>query len=197
MNSGKSFDLLKVAYNYEEQGKRVIVMTSGVDDRAGVGKVSSRVGEERSAIPIQEDTDIFTMVESAGRDLYCVLVDEAQFLQKNHIEDLARIVDQLGIPVMAYGLKTDFQNNLFEGSENLLIQADKLEEIKTICWYCDRKAIQNLRLTEDGEPAKDGEQIMIGGNDRYLPVCRKHYHEPKTEAWLEKEKEKMFEELEP
>lgn len=178
MNSGKSFDLLKVAYNYEEQGKRVIVMTSGVDDRAGVGMVSSRVGEERRALPIKEDTDIFEMVNSAGSDLYCVLVDEAQFLKKKHIEALARIVDKLGIPVMAYGLKTDFQNNLFEGSENLLIHADKLEEIKTICWYCENKAVMNLRLGEDGKPAKEGEQVMIGGNDTYLPVCRKHYHEP-------------------
>lgn len=185
MNSGKSFEILKVAHNYEEQGKRVVVLTSGVDDRDGVGKVSSRVGEARKAMPIYIDTDILNLIKDMGGDVYCVLIDEAQFLSKHHIQQLTNVVDLLGIPVMAYGLKNDFQNNLFEGSKNLLIYADKISEIKTICWFCERKAIMNLRVNEEDEPVYDGEQVQIGGNESYIPVCRKHYHYPLLESVLE------------
>lgn len=177
MNSGKSMDILKVAHNYEEQGKKVLLMTSGVDDRAGRGKIASRVGLERDVVPIFNDTNVFDYVKQVDDKLYCILVDEAQFLSRDHIIQLARIVDDLNIPVMAYGLKNDFRNQLFEGSQNLLIYADKIEEIKTICWFCSHKAIMNLRI-HDGNPVYEGEQIQIGGNESYYPVCRKHYFHP-------------------
>lgn len=185
MNSGKSFEILKVAHNYEEQGKRVLVLTSGVDDRHGVGRVVSRVGESREAMPIFSDTDIFNLIKTMGGDIYCVLIDEAQFLEKHHIKQLANVVDLLGIPVLAYGLKNDFQNNLFEGSKNLLLYADKLSEIKTICWFCTKKAVMNLRVSEEEEPLYTGDQVQIGGNESYIPVCRKHYHYPMLEPLLE------------
>ena len=196
MNSGKSFEILKVAHNYEEQGKRVLVMTSGVDDRYGVGKVTSRIGESREAIPIHTDTDIYNLVQTMGGDIYCILIDEAQFLEKHHIKQLSNVVDLLNIPVMAYGLKNDFQNNLFEGSQNLLLYADKLVEIKTICWFCNKKSTMNLRVNEYDEPEYGGDQIQIGGNESYLPVCRRHYHYPLLESVIEFEEEEDEEDLE-
>ena len=180
MNSGKSFEILKVAHNYEEQGKPVKVMTSAIDDRSGtIGVISSRIGEDREAYSIDPDTDIFSYIESENEKekIYCVLVDEAQFLSKQNIFDLAKVVDQLNIPVMAFGLKNDFQNELFEGSHYLLILADKIEEVKTICWFCAKKATMNLRIHND-KPVYTGEQIQIGGNESYYPVCRKHYNHP-------------------
>ncbi|MEY8370670.1 thymidine kinase [Aerococcaceae bacterium 50-4] len=181
MNSGKSFEIIKVAHNYEEQNKHVLVYTSAVDDRAGVGNVSSRVGEERLARAITTETDVYEDLTTYMRDndqkIYCVLIDEAQFLSKAHIYQLARIVDELDIPVMAFGLKNDFLNNLFEGSKYLLLLADKIEEVKTICWFCAKKAIMNMRVA-NGKPVYEGEQVQIGGNEAYYPVCRKHYHHP-------------------
>lgn len=177
MNSGKSFEIIKVAHNYEEQNKDVLVLTSATDDRDGVGNVTSRVGERRDAIPIDEEMNIYDLVAGVKKRLYCVLVDEAQFLKRHHIYQLAQVVDELNIPVMAFGLKNDFQNHLFEGSKYLLLLADKIEEVKTICWFCDKKAIMNLRIHE-GQPVYDGEQIQVGGNEAYFPVCRKHYHHP-------------------
>lgn len=181
MNSGKSFEIIKVAHNYEEQNKHVLVYTSGVDNRAGVGNVSSRVGEERKARAIMTETDVYedltTYMRENNQKIYCVLIDEAQFLSKEHIYQLARIVDELDIPVMAFDLKNDFLNNLFEGSKYLLLLADKIEEVKTICWFCAKKAIMNMRVA-DGKPVYEGEQVQIGGNEAYYPVCRKHYHRP-------------------
>ena len=181
MNSGKSFEIIKVAHNYEEQNKHVLVYTSAVDNRAGVGNVSSRVGEERLARAIATDTDVYedltTYMRENDQKIYCVLIDEAQFLSKDHIYQLARIVDELDIPVMAFGLKNDFLNNLFEGSKYLLLLTDKIEEVKTICWFCAKKAIMNMRVA-DGKPVYEGEQVQIGGNEAYYPVCRKHYHHP-------------------
>ncbi|MDO4680339.1 MAG: thymidine kinase [Aerococcus sp.] len=179
MNSGKSFEIIKVAHNYEEQHKRVLVMTSAMDTRSGYGRVESRVGENRKALAIDEETDLFQVVKEANEEerVYCVLIDEAQFLLKYHIEACARIVDELNIPVMAFGLKNDFQNELFEGSKALLTLAEKIEEVKTICWFCGKKAIMNLRVN-DGKPVYEGEQIQIGGNESYYPVCRKHYYHP-------------------
>ena len=145
MNSGKTIEILKVAHNYEEQGKSVVIMTSAIDTRA-----------------IKP---------------YCVLIDEAQFLKRHHVYDLARVVDELDVPVMAFGLKNDFRNELFEGSKHLLLLADKIEEIKTICQYCSRKATMVLR-TQAGKPVYDGEQIQIGGHETYISVCRKHYFNP-------------------
>ena len=177
MNSGKSIDILKVAHNYEEQGKPVVLMTSGVDDRSGRGIIASRIGLERKVKPIMDDTNIYDYVNKMDRKIYCVLIDEAQFLKKEHVLQLIKIVDELNIPVMAFGLKNDFRNELFEGSKDLLIYADKIEEMKTICWFCPHKATMNLRI-HNGKPVYEGEQVQIGGNESYYPVCRKHYFHP-------------------
>lgn len=177
MNSGKSIDILKVAHNYEEQGKPVVLMTSGVDDRSGRGIIASRIGLERKVKPIMDDTNIYDYVNKMDRKIYCVLIDEAQFLKKEHVLQLIEIVDELNIPVMAFGLKNDFRNELFEGSKYLLIYADKIEEMKTICWFCPHKATMNLRI-HNGKPVYEGEQVQIGGNESYYPVCRKHYFHP-------------------
>lgn len=177
MNSGKSIEILKVAHNYEEQNKPVVLFTSSLDDRDEVGAISSRIGIKRKAIPVNDDTDIFETVKSLDKSIACVLIDEAQFLKREHVNQLAHIVDELSIPVMAFGLKNDFRNQLFEGSQQLLILADKIEEMKTICWFCHKKAIMNMRM-HDGKPVYTGEQIVIGGNESYYPVCRKHYHNP-------------------
>ena len=148
MNSGKSIEIVKVAHNYEEQNKPVKIFTSAVDTRTKVGLVASRTGLEREATPITDDMDLFEEIAVIDTELYCILIDEAQFLKKHHILELARVVDQLNIPVMAFGLKNDFSNELFEGSKYLLIYADKIEELKTICWYCHRKATMNLRIND-------------------------------------------------
>lgn len=179
MNSGKSIEILKVAHNYEEQGKHVIILTSAADSRSGVGMIASRIGLKRKANPVFPKTDIYKMVaESAHEEpIACVLIDEAQFLKREHVEECARVVDELKIPVMTFGLKNDFKNHLFEGSEALLTYADKIEEMKTICWFCAKKATMNLRV-HDGKPVYTGEQIMIGGNESYYPVCRNHYNHP-------------------
>lgn len=165
MNSGKSLEIIKVAHNYREQDKDVIVFTPGIDDRYSKGTVYSRVGVKTKAIEIYDDTDIFELTKQAD-NIHCVLVDEAQFLTKKNILDMTRIVDELHIPVMAFGLKNDFSNKLFEGSYYLLVYADKIEEIKTICWYCDNKATMNYRKGESTQT------IEIGGNESYIPVCR-------------------------
>lgn len=178
MNSGKSVEILKVAHNYEEQDKPVMIFTSGIDDRDEGGYVSSRIGLKRKALPIFEETNVFDVVKKCKKKPYCVLVDEAQFLNKEHVLQLAKIVDDLDIPVMGFGLKNDFQNELFEGSKYFLLYADKIEEMKTICWFCARKALMNLRVDGNGMPIYTGEQIQIGGNDSYYPVCRKCHNNP-------------------
>lgn len=181
MNSGKSIEILKVAHNYEEQNKPVLIFTSGIDNRDEVGVVSSRVGLRRKVIPVYDNTDLFEFVKSHHEQkekLFCVLIDEVQFLKKEHILQLTKIVDELDIPVMGFGLKNDFQNELFEGSKYMLIYADKIEEMKTICWFCHKKATMNLRVDENKKPVYTGEQIQIGGNDTYYPVCRKCHKNP-------------------
>ena len=177
MNAGKSIEVLKVAYNYEERGKNVLVMTSGKDNRFGRGIVKSRIGMQRDALPIDDDTNILSayMEAEAKKHIDCVLVDEAQFLKKHHVEELVEIVDSSECPVICYGLKNDFRNELFEGSHYLLIYADKIEEIKTICW-CGRKATMVARVS-DGKIVRSGEQIVIGGNEMYVSLCRKHYND--------------------
>ena len=181
MNSGKSIEILKVAHNYEEQNKPVVLMTSGIDTRSGVGQVKSRIGISKEALPIFEETDIFSVVQTLGYTPYCVLIDEAQFLSARHVLDLTKIVDELKIPVMAFGLKNDFRNELFEGSKFLLLYTEKIEEIKTICWFCHKKAIMNLRYVNH-VPVYEGEQVQIGGNETYYPVCRQHYVNPKMKS---------------
>ena len=180
MNSGKSIEILKVAHNYEEQDKHVVLMTSGIDTRSGVGEISSRIGLRRDAFPIFDDTDIYAVIKQAETNPACVLIDEAQFLKKHHVLELAKLVDELGIPVMTFGLKNDFRNELFEGSKYLLLYADKIVEMKTICWFCKHKALMNLRV-HNGKPVYEGEQVQIGGNESYYPVCRRHYFNPLIE----------------
>ena len=177
MNAGKSIELIKVAYNYEERGKRVFCLTPKVDSRYGEGVIASRVGLQRTAVAISEDMDILEvfMREKEKQPIDCVLVDEGQFLKKHHVEELVEIVDSLNVPVMVYGLKNDFKNELFEGSYYLLVYADKIEEIKTICW-CGRKATMVARV-EDGKLVKEGKQIIVGGNNMYVSLCRKHYND--------------------
>ncbi len=185
MSSGKTIEILKVAHNYEAQGRKIALMTSGLDNRSGVGTVASRIGLHRKAIPITADMNLFTYIEKMNSHdladgkgkLVCVLIDEAQFLKRHHVLECAKIVDEFNIPVMAFGLKNDFQNHLFEGSENLLIFADKIEEMKTICHYCGHKATMNLRVN-NGKPVYEGEQVQIGGDESYYPVCRYHYFHP-------------------
>ncbi len=177
MNSGKSLELIKVAHNYEEQNKPVLIFTSALDTRSGKDQVSSRVGFNREAVAITDEMNLYEYVKGLDTKFYCILIDEAQFLGQAHVFQLTQIVDQLNIPVMAFGLKNDFSNHLFEGSEQLLIYADKIEEMKTICWFCDKKATMNLRI-HDGKPVYRGEQIQIGGNESYIPVCRACYHNP-------------------
>lgn len=177
MNSGKSIEILKTAHNYNEQQKPVILMTSSLDDRVGKGLVASRIGLKEKAQIIKPKTDLYNKLKKQLREkqYYAILIDECQFLTKEQVVDLTKIVDGFNIPVLAFGLKNDFQNNLFEGSEALLTYADKIQEIKTICYICDKKATMNLRLV-DGVPVYYGEQIQIGGNESYVPVCRKHYN---------------------
>ncbi len=177
MNAGKSIELIKVAYNYEERGQRVMTLLPAIDDRYGVGVITSRIGIQREAMLVKDDTNILELflAEKEKGNIDCVLIDECQFLRKHHVEELIEIVDTFNVPVMAYGLKNDFRNQLFEGSYYMLIYADKIEEIKTICW-CGRKATMVARVV-DGKIVKQGEQIVIGGNDMYVSLCRKHYND--------------------
>lgn len=181
MNSGKSIEVLRTAHNYEEQGKKVLLFTPAVDNRSGVGIIASRIGMQKHAIVVKDNADMYETAREERPN--CIIIDEAQFLKKHHIEQLVAIVDELNIPVIAYGLRADFLGELFEGSYHLLALADKIEEIKTVCWHCDRKATMNMRL-HNGEPVFHGEQIQIGGNESYLPVCRKCYSLLKRKSLL-------------
>jgi thymidine kinase len=179
MNSGKSIDVLKVAHNYEEQGKKVLLFTPSMNNRDGIGKVASRIGMQKDGIIVEDGTDMKQL--AASEQPNCILIDEAQFLTKAQVMQLTEIVDTLNIPVIAYGLRSDFLGQLFEGSYHLLALADKIEEIKTVCWYCDKKATMNMRCKE-GIPVFEGQQIQIGGNDSYIPVCRKCYSLKRKQA---------------
>lgn len=175
MGAGKSLDLLKTAYNYEERNKNVLLLTSKFDNRNGLDKITSRVGLSMPAISISDTTNIFEYVKlqhSVNR-YDCVLIDEVQFLTKKHIWELTDIVDKLNLTVITYGLRVDYKGEPFEGSCYLMAYADKIEELKTICEFGD-KATMNLRVV-DGEPVFEGEQVSIGGNESYIPVCRKYY----------------------
>lgn len=173
MGSGKTIDLLKVAYNYRERNQEVVIYTSSIDDRYGVGKVTTRIGIDSDARTFAKDTNIFNEIKDLDFKPDCVLVDESQFLTKEQVSELSDVVDYLDIPVICYGLRSDFRLNFFEGSEALMEIADKIEEIKTIC-ECGRKATINMRLV-NGVPTTEGEKILIGGNESYKAVCRKCY----------------------
>lgn len=178
MNSGKTTQLIQAHFNYVERGMRPLAFTPAVDTRVGVGIIAARVGLQLEDIPvIGENDDIFLLVTEElvqGRSVDVVLIDEAQFLTKEHVYQMAKVVDELDIPVMAYGLKNDFQANLFPGSYHLLVLAEKTEEIKSICW-CGKKATMVARVDEQHYVVREGPQIEVGGNSRYISLCRKHY----------------------
>jgi thymidine kinase len=176
MNAGKSTALLQSSYNYHERGMRTLVYTAEIDNRFGSGKVSSRIGLSSPAKLYNNDTALFDEIkaEQQMEPVHCVLIDESQFLTREQVKSLSDVVDNLDIPVLCYGLRTDFRGELFSGSHYLLAWADKLVELKTVC-HCGRKAGMVLRVDENGEPYDEGEQVVIGGNERYVSVCRKHY----------------------
>ena len=184
MNAGKSTVLLQSSYNYQERGMNTLVFAPALDTRFGAGKVTSRIGLSAPARAFSQMDDLLALTREAleKQPLSCVLVDEAQFLTKAQARQLTDIADTLRIPVLCYGLRTDFQGNLFEGSQWLLAWADNLIELKTVC-HCGAKATMVLRLDASGKPAKHGAQIEIGGNDRYVSVCRRHFKESQA-AWL-------------
>lgn len=178
MNAGKSTSLLQSAYNYRERGMHVEIFTAEFDDRFGAGKVASRIGLEAKAHLYNPNMDFLNNIEymNAKQKIDCIFIDEAQFLTKHQVQQLTHIVDELNIPVLAYGLRTDFLGETFVGSQYLLAWADKLVELKTIC-HCGRKANFVVRLDKHGNPVKEGEQVEVGGNDRYESLCRTHFRE--------------------
>ncbi|CAM5415125.1 thymidine kinase [Alishewanella longhuensis] len=176
MNAGKSTSLLQSAYNYQERGMTVAIYTAALDNRFGLGKVSSRIGLAMDAHIFDQDFDFLahiSQLKTQGR-LDCVLLDEAQFLSKTQVRQLTDVVDNLNIPVLAFGLRTDFLGETFAGSQALLAWADKLIELKTIC-HCGRKANFVVRLDEHGKAATAGSQVQIGGNESYVSMCRQHF----------------------
>ncbi len=170
--------MLQSSYNYIERGMNTLLLAPQLDDRYGEGKVTSRIGIDAAAETFQRDDDLFTSIASrqAREQLHCILIDEAQFLTREQVFQLGRVCDQLGIPVLAYGLRTDFQGEPFEGSKYLLAWADNLSEIKAIC-HCGSKATMVIRQDEDGNTVTDGSQVEIGGNDRYVSLCRAHFNQ--------------------
>ncbi|MCK9583270.1 MAG: thymidine kinase [Endomicrobiales bacterium] len=181
MNAGKSTVLLQSSYNYNERGMDTLLFAPAFDTRYGKNKVASRIGLQADSIPFDSDFNIFTYAKNAcakNANIKCVLVDEAQFLNKAQVLQLAEITDEINIPVLAYGLRTDFMGELFEGSKYLLGLADQLIEIKTIC-HCGKKATMNMRIDEFGNAVREGAQVEVGGNERYIAVCRRHFKEGK------------------
>jgi thymidine kinase len=178
MNAGKSTALLQSSYNYRERGMNTLVLAPEFDDRYGAGKVTSRIGIESDATTFRPADDLLAVVEERRKDdsLHCVLIDEAQFLTKEQVFQLGEVTDKLNIPVLAYGLRTDFQGEPFEGSKYLLAWSDNLRELKAIC-HCGSKATMVVRFDENGNAVTEGSQIEIGGNDRYVSMCRKHFKE--------------------
>ena len=183
MNAGKSTTLLQADFNYRERGMETMLWTARLDDRAGGGTIGSRIALNAPANSYDPASDLFAEIrqELSSRALHCVLVDEAQFLTRDHVLQLCRVADELSIPVLCYGLRTDFQGNLFEGSAALLALADALVELKAVC-ECGRKATMNLRVDAQGRAVAAGAQTEIGGNDRYVALCRKHFFERLSEG---------------
>lgn len=181
MNAGKSTSLLQSAYNYRERGMHSVIYTAALDDRYGVGKVTSRIGLQADAKLYAKGDDLFVSISRDCEALKpdCIFIDEAQFLTKAQVKQLVDVVDELDVPVLAYGLRTDFLGETFEGSHYLLAWADKLSELKTVC-HCGKKASFVVRLDENGNAVKNGDQVQIGGNDTYESMCRKHF---KTLVW--------------
>ena len=178
MNAGKSTLLLQASYNYVERGMQTYLLTANFDDRAGTGRIGSRIGIGADADTFASQTDLFSKIQerlNAG-PCACVLIDEAQFLSADQVWQLARAVDDLKVPVMCYGLRVDFQGKLFPGSAALLALADEMREIRTIC-HCGKKATMVVRQDEHGNVLKDGAQVQVGGNETYVSLCRVHWRQ--------------------
>ena len=178
MNAGKSTSLLQSAYNYKERGMLPFVLSAAIDDRYSVGKVTSRIGLETEADLFHKDDNLFNIITKQNDEdsINCVLIDESQFLSREQVKQLGQVVDDLNIPVLCYGIRTDFRGELFPGSHYLLAWADNLIELKTIC-HCGRKATMVVRMDSDGKIIRDGDQVVIGGNDQYQSMCRRHFAE--------------------
>lgn len=177
MNAGKSTVLLQSSHNYRERGMNTLLFTPGIDTRYKKGIICSRIGLSEPALTIHDTDNLYQItldLQQQGQRYACVLIDEAQFLTRDQVYQLTEITDQLSVPVLAYGLRTDFMGNLFSGSQYLLAWADELIELKTIC-HCGRKAIMNMRINALGEAIMEGEQVLIGGNESYVSICRLHY----------------------
>ena len=177
MNAGKSTALLQADHNYRERGMSTILFTSAKDERYGKNEIVSRIGIKAPATYFFENTNIFEDVlkESQENNTNCVLIDEAQFLSKDQVFQLGRIVDELNIPVLTFGIRTDFKGELFEGSQYLLAWSDNIKEIKTVC-HCGGKATMVVRINANGAVVSEGSQIEVGGNESYIPLCRKHFN---------------------
>ena len=180
MNAGKSTALLQANHNYLERGMKTKMFTFSGDNRYEENRIVSRIGISADALPFSKDTDLFQSIieDKDQREIKCVLIDEAQFLTKKQVSQLGKIADELDTAVLAFGIRTDFQGELFEGSKYLLAWADNLKEIKTVCW-CGRKATMVVRLDKEGNIVSEGEQLEIGGNEKYVPLCRAHFNKKK------------------
>ena len=178
MNAGKTTNLLQSRHNYAERGMNTLVIKPRIDSRSGENRVRSRIGLEAEAVDVDPSINLLDLVQNAseGQPIHCVLVDEAQFLSADQVDQLTEVVDALNIPVLAYGLRTDFLGALFEGSRQLLALSDELREIKTVC-HCGRKATMVVRFDGEGQPMHSGDQIQIGGNETYVSMCRRHFKE--------------------
>lgn len=178
MNAGKSTVLLQASHNYRERGMQTYLMTAAIDGRAGAGRIASRIGISEQADTFTPEDDVFAMIRSRldKGSVACVFIDEAQFLSEAQVWQLARAVDDLDVPVLAYGLRVDFQGKLFPGSAALLALADEMREVRTIC-ECGRKATMVIRRDETGKAITEGAQVQIGGNETYVSLCRKHWRE--------------------
>jgi len=178
MNAGKSTVLLQASHNYVERGMQTYLLTAKLDNRAGDARIASRIGIGADADTFESGEDLFFKIEERlSEDPFaCVFVDEAQFLEPDQVWQLARAVDDLGVPIMCYGLRVDFQGNLFPGSATLLALADEMREVRTIC-HCGKKATMVVRLDENGDVLKEGDQVQVGGNETYVSLCRRHWRE--------------------
>ena len=178
MNAGKSTVLLQASHNYVERGMRTYLLTAKLDNRAGEARIASRIGIGADADTFEAGEDLFSKIEKrlVEGPCACVFIDEAQFLEPEQVWQLARAVDDLGVPIMCYGLRVDFQGNLFPGSATLLALADEMREVRTIC-HCGKKATMVVRLDETGDVLKEGDQVQVGGNETYVSLCRRHWRE--------------------
>lgn len=176
MNAGKSTLLLQASYNYRERGMATLLMTAALDDRAGSGRIASRIGIADAALTFDTGTDLLALIADRGAGCACIFIDEAQFLTRDQVWQLARVADDLDIPVMCYGLRVDFRGELFPGSSALLALADDLREVRTIC-HCGRKATMVIRRDDAGQPITEGAQVQVGGNETYVSLCRRHWRE--------------------